>query len=112
MTQRISICPHCRDTYPDFDAAHVCSRGPYAPKLKLKKNERIKELAEQAGYTTDMFGVGHWDMPECQKFAELIVRECILTIQMGITRDGHNTEKYLRSVEHIKQIKEHFGVEE
>jgi len=40
-------------------------------------NERIKELAEQAGYTTDMFGVGHWDMPECQKFAELIVNECM-----------------------------------
>ena len=40
-------------------------------------NERIRELAEQAGYTKDMFGVGHWDMPECQKFAELIVRECI-----------------------------------
>ena len=27
-------------------------------------NQRIKELAEQAGYTKDMFGVGHWDMPE------------------------------------------------
>jgi len=40
-------------------------------------NERIKELAEQAGYTKDMFGVGHWDMPECKKFAELIVMECI-----------------------------------
>jgi len=40
-------------------------------------NERIKQLALQAGYTTDMFGVGHWDMPECQKFAELIVMECI-----------------------------------
>ena len=39
-------------------------------------NERIKLLALQAGYTKDMFGVGHWDMPECQKFAELIVLEC------------------------------------
>jgi len=42
-------------------------------------NERIKELLEQAGYTKDMFGIGHWDMPECKKFAELIVRECALT---------------------------------
>jgi hypothetical protein len=40
-------------------------------------NERIKELAEQAGYTKDMFGVGHWDMPECKKFAQLIVQECV-----------------------------------
>ena len=39
-------------------------------------NQRIKELAEQAGYTKDMFGVGHWDMPECKKFAELIIKEC------------------------------------
>jgi len=42
-------------------------------------NERIKELLEQARYTKDMFGIGHWDMPECKKFAELIVRECALT---------------------------------
>ena len=40
-------------------------------------NERIRELAEQAGYLPDGFGVGHWDMPECKKFAELIVQECM-----------------------------------
>ena len=40
-------------------------------------NHKIKELAKQAGYEKDMFGIGHWDMPECQKFAELIVKECI-----------------------------------
>ena len=65
-------------------------------------NPRIKELAEQCA-THERFDVA--------KFAELIVQECILTIQMGITRDGHNTEQYLRSVKHIKQIKQHFGVE-
>ena len=85
-------------------------------------NERIRELAEQAGLSEGVFtrhdGVpcnlkGYSMFPEqMQKFAELIVRECILTIQMGITRDGHNTEKFLRSMKHIKQIKEHFGVEE
>ena len=35
-------------------------------------NERTKELAEQAGYLPDMFGIGHWDMPECKRFADLI----------------------------------------
>ena len=40
-------------------------------------NERIRLLAEQAGYKADMFGFGHWDMPECKKFAQLIVRECV-----------------------------------
>jgi hypothetical protein len=40
-------------------------------------NEKIKDLAKQAGYQEDIFGIGHWDMPECEKFAELIVRECL-----------------------------------
>ena len=44
-------------------------------------NERIRQLALQAGYTTDMFGIGHWDMPECKKFAELIVRECLRQVE-------------------------------
>ena len=87
-------------------------------------NPRIKELAEQqAGAILMDLVMPDSGMPErvkwnvgitsehLEKFAELIVQECILTIQMGITRDGHNTEKYLRSIKHIKQIKEHFGVE-
>jgi len=37
--------------------------------------EKIKELAKQVGYLPDMFGVGHWDMPEFKRFAELIVTE-------------------------------------
>ena len=71
-------------------------------------NKRIRELALQAGGS-------HYpevNSMQLEKFAELIVQECIQTIQMGITRDGHNTEQYLRSVKHIKQIKEHFGVTE
>lgn len=77
-------------------------------------NERIKELM---GKTLDSEFSHTWDtmtyeglLQFSEKFAELIVRECIQTIQMGITRDGHNTEQYLRSVKHIKQIREHFGV--
>jgi hypothetical protein len=63
-------------------------------------NERIRLLAEQAGYTTDMFGVGHWDMPECQKFAELIVRECA------------NVAAEHDALDIYEEIREHFGVEE
>jgi len=75
-------------------------------------NERFKELALQAGAVfTDVHAVSLLD-DEIEKFAELIVRECILTIQMGITRDGTKTEKFKRSMTHIKDIKEHFGVEE
>ena len=75
-------------------------------------NERIKELAEQAGYEKDMFGVGHWDMPECKKFAELILIEVtdILSTYRGkvVFEDG---AEY--NYEHpIIAIRKHFGVEE
>ena len=54
-------------------------------------NERLKQLAEQAGYLPDMFGIGHWDMPECKKFAELIVREC--SSRCGSQADQRNILK-------------------
>ena len=80
-------------------------------------NERIKQLAEQAGYLPDMFGIGHWDMPECKKFAELIVKECAKAAYLYAS-DSENYEHYddngwdclpgdLQS--HINQ---HFGVEQ
>ena len=62
-------------------------------------NDRIKQLAEQAGYTKDMFGVGHWDMPECKKFAELIVKEC--------AKIADQAEPYKAT----DLILKHFGVE-
>ena len=66
-------------------------------------NERIKELAKEAGYLPDMFGVGHWDMPECKKFAELIVRECVNTLEFHGFDDA---------VPYIQWMaKKHFGVE-
>ena len=79
-------------------------------------NERIKELAEQAGYTKDMFGVGHWDMPECQKFAELIVRECISINRQRMFSDyegdslrvAHNNALLCAT----SDMFEHFGVGE
>jgi hypothetical protein len=67
-------------------------------------NQSIQELAEQAGYEVDLFGVGHWNMPECQRFAELIVRECgnIAFEHWALT---HNTSPQ-------EAILKHFGVEE
>jgi hypothetical protein len=62
-------------------------------------NERIRELAEQAGYLPDMFGIGHWDMPECKKFAELIVKECA---EIAL-REDHDP---------YECIKRHFGVKD
>jgi hypothetical protein len=93
-------CPHCGDTYPDFDVAHVCSKGPYAPRLKPKMNERIKELAIEAGYDwawDTQIDFGHKEM---EKFAELIVRECALVVHK---KTGPKS---------ALNVLEHFGVEE
>jgi len=91
---------------------------------RLQMNERIRELAEQAGYEKDMFGIAHWDMPECKNFAELIVRECVnREALMGAIARGWCSEKNTHKImdpdlalaifdEVERQIKQHFGVEE
>ena len=72
-------------------------------------NERIRELAEQAG-ASRRAGVGGlvFRDAELKKFAELIVRECME--QVWYTReDGINGN----ISEVIKErMKQHFGVEE
>ena len=74
-------------------------------------NDRIKELAIEAGYQKDSFGVGHWDMPECKKFAELIVQECVASILKGIQNTDHVDLVYnamLTSI--IADIYKSFGI--
>jgi hypothetical protein len=68
-------------------------------------NERIKELAEQAGFNHMGIGLVIGIEEYHQKFAELIVRECIT-----IARQEECWAPQQGPVE-IK-IKEHFGVEE
>ena len=67
-------------------------------------NERIRELAEQAGYTPlPGFDFAN-DLQEVflKKFAELIVQECVNVL--------HDNELWNRHISHA--LKEHFGVEE
>jgi hypothetical protein len=45
------------------------------------KYEKIKEIAEKAGYETDMFGIGHWDGAQLNKFANLMLQECLNIVQ-------------------------------
>jgi hypothetical protein len=73
-------------------------------------NERIRELAEQAGYTPDMFGVGHWDMPECKKFAELIVRECCDLIMKNQYNMVPGFMERMSAYSEVCMLKKHFGV--
>jgi hypothetical protein len=74
-------------------------------------NERVKELALQAGYKKDMFGVGHWDMPECKKFAELIVRECVNQCEQNIVgMVGSHANTHNSAVQKcMNSVTEHFG---
>ena len=78
-------------------------------------NERIQQLAEQAGMYVDLNG-NPWpkwmSAEECElayaKFAELIVAECAL---LCISRPSPGDD--VRSREHCaEQIREHFGVED
>ena len=79
-------------------------------------NERIKELADQAKVTV-LTSKGHPDIidgcyiispPKLEKFAELIVRECLNKIE----NEAAQYAEPVWAFELVNDIKEHFGVEE
>jgi len=74
-------------------------------------NERIKELAEQAGYLPDNFGIGHWDMPECKRFAELIIQECVNQAHGVADLRGVNDDMVYGADTAAVRIHRYFGVE-
>ena len=86
-------------------------------------NERIREFAEQATSTLSMNhegyrGKGYIEQVEYfdkEKFAELIVRECLdiaLEVRGEPATDTHYVIGYDRACEKmISGIREHFGVE-
>jgi hypothetical protein len=86
-------------------------------------NKRLKQLAAQAGMTDDKFGMffakdGHnEDGVDLEKFAELIVRECIGCCDGNGEYKNHTDTEFGQGVAAgIKiakaQIQIHFGVEE
>jgi hypothetical protein len=67
-------------------------------------NERIKKLAEQAGmhdFVLEAMGIGE----EFEKFAELIVAECIDAV-------SDCSVEYCTRPQIVNEIKQHFGVKE
>ena len=94
-------CNFCGDTYPDFDVAHVCSRGPYAPRLKPKMNERIRELMAEVGMSVDYL-TNTKQIVLIEKFAKLIVQDCV---DIADEYDGVGSTI-------VGRIEKHFGVEE
>jgi len=92
-------------------------------------NERIRELAGQAGFETEhhkwIFANDNVGEGEChellEKFAELIVRECIDNIRQNMEHarvdtlgDNDLFLETLRTSGHfyITELERHFGVEE
>ncbi len=72
-------------------------------------NERIQKLAEQANLEIDPAHPDH-NQQVLEKFAELIVRECVERASIG---NGHGNNQWDRALTFAaKNIKEHFGVEE
>jgi len=72
-------------------------------------NERIRELAKQAGAQ----GIVNRDFVDIEKFAKLIVRECVSIVAKRKDQaidDGWNVDEAMSMAE--MDLEEHFGVKE
>ena len=80
-------------------------------------NERIRELAKQTGYIWHASGdpqIYEFTPEKLEKFAELIVRECLGCCEQVISDPvPESVDTWLNGGEQcIDEIKKHFGVEE
>ena len=73
-------------------------------------NERIQKLAEQAGLGHERWNTTVQFEQFMQKFAELIVRECV---EQASISNGHGNNQWDKALTFAADnIKKHFGVEE
>ncbi len=83
-------------------------------------NERIKQLAKQAGFSTELseaMATRHNTTSGLEKFAELIVRECLNCIETVDTYDYDTQDEWLSgNATGLRKAKElivnHFEVKE
>jgi hypothetical protein len=78
-------------------------------------NERIAKLANESGFDVDKTGAfgNYSEMVRVQKFVQLIVQECINTIDPNVGEKWFkdmSEEEFWKS-QSIHIIKQHFGVE-
>jgi hypothetical protein len=78
--------------------------------MKQKAKQLIKDFMLQAGTDTS----GKWmGVEHAEKFAELIVKECIEVSRRTIlSGSGVDPDTFTGTVKTAEKIKEHFGVEE
>ena len=84
-------------------------------RVKVKMNERIKELADQAqqyAEWTTPHGL-EWFKPFHEKFAELLIKECVQAYEVEVDT-WKRMDPFQGSIKRLgsKAIKRHFGVEE
>jgi hypothetical protein len=74
-------------------------------------NERIKELAEQVGANFGRgleFAVVFGELEDLEKFAKLIVMECIETMRLV---PYESDREFGDEIIYQEEVKKHFGVE-
>lgn len=71
-------------------------------------NERIQQLAEQAGAKFPFGGFVNYDQFDCEKFAELIVQECAC-VPTDMWGEGQLPAEWAGKVQ--QRILKRFGVE-
>lgn len=71
-------------------------------------NERIQELIEQSKCLSDGYNTGAVDL---EKFAELIVQECISQVAMIGVSNSDDPDVVWTADKAIQNIKQHFGIE-
>ena len=80
-------------------------------------NERIKELIEQSGFEEkdghiSIQGVYMFNTYRMEKFALLIVRECVQVVD-GMADPEEDSDRYVWALHNASEkIREHFGVQE
>ena len=80
-------------------------------------NERIREIIEQAGFEEkdghiSIQGVYMFNTYRMEKFALLIVRECVQVVD-GMADPEEDSDRYVWALHNASEkIREHFGVEE
>lgn len=74
-------------------------------------NEKIKQLAMQAG-TIEQTGPELWSDNQVEKFAELIVKECLSIVKLAHGEGNEDTYSYDEALEHAESnLRDHFGIE-
>jgi hypothetical protein len=73
-------------------------------------NEKIKELAKEAGFMPDNF-ISRWDS-EFEKLFELMVFECVNAVMDGTKEGDHYAQRIEQHFDNGPGGRLHFGVEE